>query len=124
VIGFLFSSNALRVVRPGEALRGDRVVRLAGITGADRTAVAQPPLSPVVAARDWPVDAAVAAPSSLLSWPAMRDRLRDIIRARGLPPDAVLVIGETALEREWAEAGRTAGFLTGQRYFGDAVAGQ
>ncbi len=36
VIGFLFSSNALRVVRAGEALPADRIVRLEGITGADR----------------------------------------------------------------------------------------
>jgi hypothetical protein len=121
VIGFLFSSNALRVVRAGEALPGDRVLRLDGIAGADRVAVVQPPISPVVAARDWPVDGAVAAPPAVLSWPAMRDRVRDIIRARGLPPDAVLVVGETALEREWAEAGKTAGFLTGERYFGAAL---
>jgi hypothetical protein len=91
------------------------------IGGADRTALVQPPLSPVVAARDWPVEAAVAAPSATLSWPAMRDRVRDILRLRALPPDAVLIVGETALEREWAEAGKTAGFLTGERYFGAAA---
>jgi hypothetical protein len=124
VIGFLFSSNALAVLRVGEALPVAQARRLAGIVGADRVAVVQPPLSPVAAARDWPVDAAVAAPAAVLSWAAMRDRLRDIIRARGLPPDGVLIVGETALEREWAEAGRTAGFLTGARYFGSAAAGQ
>jgi hypothetical protein len=122
VIGFLFSSNALRVLRAGEALPRDRMVRLMAIGGADRTALVQPPLLPVVAARDWPVEAAVAAPSATLSWPAMRDRVRDILRLRGLPADAVLVIGETALEREWAEAGKMAGFLTGERYFGAAAA--
>jgi hypothetical protein len=122
VIGFLFSSNALRVLRVGEALPPDRMVRLMAVGGADRTALVQPPLLPVVVARDWPVEAAVAAPSAALSWPAMRDRVRDILRLRGLPADAVLVIGETALEREWAEAGKMAGFLTGERYFGAAAA--
>lgn len=123
VIGFLFSSNALRALRAGETLPEDRRLRLGAIIDADRTALVQPPLSPVVAARDWPVEAAVAAPAALLGWPAMRDRVRDILRMRGLPPDGVLVIGETALEREWAEAGRTAGFLSGDRYFGSAAGG-
>lgn len=118
VIGFLFSSNGLQVVRTGAELPGAVRARLEAVRGADRLAAVQPPLSPVVAARDWPVDGAVAAPAAVLSWPAMRDRVRDIIRARGLPPDGVLVVGETALEREWAEAGKTAGFLTGARYFG------
>jgi hypothetical protein len=124
VIGLLFSSNALRVLRVGETLPEEQARRLAAVMGADRVALVQPPLSPEVAARDWPVDAAMAAPSAVLSWAAMRDRLRDIIRARGLPPDGVLVVGETALEREWAEAGKTAGFLTGARYFGAMPAGQ
>jgi hypothetical protein len=34
-----------------------------------------------------------------------------------MPADQVLVIGETALEREWSEAGRMAGFLPAARYF-------
>jgi hypothetical protein len=30
----------------------------------------------------------------------------------------VLLVGETALEREWVGAARLAGFLPGDRYFG------
>jgi hypothetical protein len=118
VIGFLFSSNALRVLRDGQALPSDRVARLAALVGADRTAVVQPPLTLDAVLEAAVLDAACPAPRSTESWVAMRDQIRAIILSRGRPSDGYLVIGETALEREWAEAGKTAGFLTGDRYFG------
>jgi hypothetical protein len=118
VIGFLFSSNALRVLREGQPLPPDRVARLAALVAADRTAVVQPPLRPEDILQTGVLDAAHAAPLATESWAAMRDHVRAIILSRGLPSDGYLVIGETALERDWAEAGKTAGFLTGERYFG------
>ena len=118
VIGFLFSTNALHLLRPGDAPPPDRHTRLTQIHGADRTALCQPPLTPHKVAQLPGLDAAHPAPSFHLSWPRMRDEIRSIIRARGLPADGLLVIGETAAERDWAEAGRTAGFLSGARFFG------
>jgi hypothetical protein len=116
VIGFLFSNNALQVFRAGQGLPADRAAALALINGADRVALIHAPLLPGFQAE--PIDATFAAPSFLTPWSAMRDQLRDVIRTRGRPADGFLVIGETAFERDWAEAGRTAGFLTGERYFG------
>ena len=125
VIGFLFSNNALQVFqagqvfRAGQGLPADRAAALARIQGADRVALIHAALLPGFQAEN--LDAVFAAPSFLDPWPAMRDQLRGVIRARGKPADGFLVIGETAFERDWAEAGRTAGFLSGERYFGAAV---
>ena len=116
VIGFLFSNNALQVFKAGQGLPLDRAAALARIQGADRVALIHAPLLPGFQAEI--LDGAYAAPSFLNPWPAMRDHLRGVIRARGKPAYGYLVIGETAFERDWAEAGKTAGFLTGARYFG------
>ncbi len=35
-----------------------------------------------------------------------------------LAPGGVMLIGDTPLEREWCEAGRLAGYLAADRYFG------
>lgn len=117
VVGFLFSTNALRLLRHGDALPEDRRARLAALLRCDRTAVVQPPLDPVRVLGLAPLDAVVAAPSSALSWPATRDAIRVILRERGLPADGVVLVGETALEREWCEAGRLAAFLPSDRAF-------
>jgi hypothetical protein len=115
VIGFLFSSNALQVLRAGDGLPPDRVARLAALLAADRVAVVHP--GPDMAAFGPPLDDVQAAPLFTDPWPAMRDRIAGILRARGRPSDGYLMIGETSGERDWAEAGRMAGFLTGERYF-------
>ncbi len=117
VIGFLFSSNALRVLRDGQSLPPDRAERLAALVGADRTGVVQPTLTLDGLVDAGVLDATHAAPQLTDSWVTMRNQIRGIILSRGRPSDGYLVIGETALEREWAEAGKTAGFLTGDRYF-------
>ena len=63
------------------------------------------------------LDAAFAAPRFTDAWPAMRDRLRAILAERRHPSDGYVLIGETAQEREWSEAGRLAGYLAGDRFF-------
>ena len=52
------------------------------------------------------------------SWAAMRDEMKAWLRAQGLPGDAVLMIGETAHEREMMASGGLAGFVAGQAFFG------
>ncbi|MFQ6553194.1 hypothetical protein AAD018_012730 [Aestuariibius insulae] len=116
VIGFLFSSNALRLLRAGDVLPASRAAKLVALTGCDKLAVVQPgfPLGEVPIP---PLDDRIAAPLFTHSWPGMRVTLAAPLRARGLPADGVLVIGETAIERDWAEAARTAGFIQADRFF-------
>ncbi len=117
VIGFLFSTNALRLLKAGDATDPMVAARLAAIA-ADRTALTRPPLAPAAVRAALPLDAAHPAPRFTESWAAMRDSLRGVIRDRGLPPDGIVLVGETAEERAWAEAGKLAAFLTGDSYFG------
>jgi hypothetical protein len=44
--------------------------------------------------------------------------LRDVLGPLKLPGDAVVMIGATAEERDWADAARLAKFLTAESYFG------
>lgn len=116
VIGFLFSTNALRLWRADGRADPAVAAHLAGVQ-ADRIALVRAPLRPAQVMALLPLDDAQAAPRFDESWPAMRDRITAITRARALPADGVILVGETWEERDWAAAGRLAGFLTGDQVF-------
>lgn len=118
VVGFLFSTNALRLLRNGDALPEERARQLVSMVDCTRVALAHPPIDPARLTEGRPIDLAHRAPSLVVSWSAMRQRMGEIIREDRLPADGLLVVGETALERDWAEAGRTAGYLSGAELFG------
>jgi hypothetical protein len=46
----------------------------------------------------------------------VRAVLRDALGK--LPSDQVLLVGDPGLERDWCAAGRLAGYLPAERYFG------
>lgn len=119
IMGLLFSSNALRVVRaerPKVPL--DRGEILNAVERAARLALVHRPLSPRSFAAANPVfDAVGQAPRFTDSWGAMREHLGTFVLDRGLARDQVLVIGDTAMERDWSAAGRAAGYLEAARYF-------
>lgn len=116
VIGFLFSSNALRMLRDAR-LPPDRAARLSTIMGADRTALLQRPLDPVRVGP--PLDAAFTAPTPWQSWSEISEALGDVLNARGLPGDGTVIVGATALERDWGLAARAAGYIDAEAYFAD-----
>lgn len=119
IMGLLFSSNALRVVR-AEApqmpvARGDKI---AAVEGAQRLALVHAPLScSLVGAANPQLDAVHKAPLFTDSWADMRNHLGVAINAGGLSRDQVLIIGDTALERDWTGAAQAAGYLEAARYF-------
>lgn len=117
VIAFLFSTNALRLLRATDRLPADRRERLDALLACDRIGLAQPPLAPQAVGALVPLDVVYKAPPAMAPWGDVRDSLRSILRDRLVPGDGVVLVGETALEREWVEAGRLAGFLTGDAYF-------
>ena len=116
LIGFLFSTNALGLLRRGEALAGDRAAHLAALA-ADRVALVQPPLLAAEVAALAEIDAAHDAPRLTDSWAATRDRLKAVARARGHAADRFVVVGETMLEADWCAAMGAAGYLTGRDVF-------
>jgi len=120
VVAFLFSGNALGLASSRVALSLDTADRLAVLDGAaDRLAAVYAPAHPaaILAANVGVLDHADAAPRFTESWSAMRDRVCGIVRDRGLPPDGVVLVSATAVEREWCAAGKLAGIIPAERFF-------
>lgn len=116
LVAFLYSSNALGVFRRGQPVAPADAARIAASAAQPHLGCA-PGLSPDVLARQLgAVSARDLAPFGA-SWSAMRDEMKAWLRAQRLPADAVLMIGETAHEREMMTAGGLAGFVSGQRHF-------
>jgi hypothetical protein len=130
LVAFLFSTNALRLLKDQDRMRADEAVKLAGLAGIGRLVAVQPPLDPArVAAtlegQSVPVIAANAAPGLSDGWRATRERLLAFAAAARTPADRILVIGDTALEADWAATARMAGYLSAVRFFApDATAGR
>ncbi|MGI1660748.1 hypothetical protein ACRDNQ_00790 [Palleronia sp. KMU-117] len=119
VVALLFSSNALRVGPRNVTVPADRAERLGALASCGRLAILHAPTSPEAFAFANPMfDAAGAAPRFTDGWAAMRAALRQLTADRGLPGDRVVLIGETAFEREWTQAGKLAGYIPADRYFG------
>ncbi|MBQ2260904.1 MAG: hypothetical protein II336_06010 [Loktanella sp.] len=117
LIGFLFSSNALRVLRDGQALPADRADRLEGLVNAARHAVAHRPVTPSYLAAQPVIDRAFAAPRFADSWSAMRRDLDGIAVTLRQPADRFVLVGDTDFEREWVAAARLAGYVSAEAFF-------
>lgn len=117
VVAFLFSSNALRVSVLRPAMPLDREAKLAGVQ-CERLALAVAPLTPAMieAANSLVLDAAHPAPFALAEFGKVRAVLRAALGK--VPGDQVLLVGDLGLERDWCAAGRLAGYLPAERYFG------
>lgn len=117
LIGFLFSSNALLVLRDGQDLPPDRARKLGDLHRTDCTGVAHHPVTPNHLGTLPGLARAFSAPAFTDSWSAMRDQVRTIVTSQGQPADRFVMIGDTAFEREWAEAARMAGYLSAADFF-------
>lgn len=127
LVAFLFSTNALRLLRERDRLATADAAKLAAARNIGRLVAAHPPLDPAgvrrrLAAQGVAVDAAARAPGLADGWGATRARLAALLAEGRAPADRVLLVGETMLERDWVAAGRLAGFLPADRYFGPAAA--
>jgi hypothetical protein len=120
VIALLFSSNALRVGPKLVAMPAREAEKLKAVRAAERLAAVHRPLPPraFLGANAALIEAAAQAPTLADGWSATRAKLAELTRDRGVPSDAVVVIGATALEAEWTVAGRMAGYLPAEAYFG------
>ena len=117
LIGFLFSSNALQVMRQGDAIAPARAAKLDALRQTKRIGIAHRPVTPAHLQTLSQLDHAFAAPAFADSWSDMRDQVRDVFRAQQQAGDRFVMVGDTAFEREWAEAGRMAGYLTADQFF-------
>jgi hypothetical protein len=122
IVAFLFSGNALQLAPARPAPPPDVAARLADLgDAARRLAAVYAPLAPAVVLRTEPnLDAAARAPDITLPWGEMRARLRGFVRDEGLPPDGVVLVSATALEREWCGAAGLAGTIPADAFFASA----
>ncbi|WP_224825887.1 hypothetical protein [Cognatishimia sp. MH4019] len=102
VVAFLFSNNALHMLRKGDQPDPERHAQLVKATPI---ALAHPPILP----EDLPFEIATKAPGLAQSWSVSRDHLRAAILVSRLPRDGVLVIAETELEKDWCAMAGLAG---------------
>ena len=116
LVAFLFSSNALRAHLLSPAMPPGRAAKLAAVAAARHGLAVQPLQAAVLAAANPQLDRADPAPWALAPWAATRQGLRAALA--GLPGDRVLLVGDHPLEAEWCAAGRLAGYLPAERYFG------
>ena len=120
IMALLFSSNALRVVKadqPRMPLAQSEV--LEAVSGAKRLALIHAPVNAgEVQLANGCIDAADAAPKFTQSWAEMRDHLGGFIAGQRIARDQVLIIGDTAAERDWMTAAKAAGYIEAGRYFG------
>lgn len=119
LIGFLFSSNALRVLKDGQRVPQDRCAALNALKDCKQIGLVHRPIR--LDAVTPPMAQSYPAPAFAGTWSDMRDHLRDIIYTIGTPADRFVLIGETATEREWAGAIKAAGYLSGDAYFSAAA---
>lgn len=115
LVAFLYSSNALGVFRAGQPVPAPEAARIAASAAQPHLGCA--PGVPVQLGQQIHAVSARALPPFGASWSAMRHEMKHWLRAQGLPGDAVLMIGETAHEREMMTAGGLAGFVSGQAFF-------
>jgi hypothetical protein len=122
VVAFLFSTNALRLLKQGAAMPRDRVVKLAGLTRCGRLVAVQHPLRTdevraVVAKEGIALDTLVAAPGPSHTRGETRAILLSALKPGKIPKDRVVAIGDTTQEQEWCAAGQLAGYVPAERFF-------
>lgn len=127
VVAFLFSSNALRLHLAAADLPEPRAEKLRGLKHFDSMIIAHRPLKPSALIADFKdlhditLRAARAAPLFTESWSETRARLTKLLHDEKIPGDAILLVGETAIEREWLAAGKFAGYIAANRYFSESM---
>lgn len=126
VVGFLFTCQAIGARLERGELRGldaDRAERLRALA-ADRLMLADAAIAPErlaagLASKAVPVAGVGPAPATLATWREGREAVLAVLRPLRLPSDAVVMVGTEAAERDWADAARTAAFLSAERYFAE-----
>lgn len=117
LVGFLFSSNALGVITPHHSAPPAVVEKLDSLVQCRALGLAHRRID----LSAFPgLDAIADAPHPHLTWAALRDHLKAVVRMTGQPADRFILVGEPAFERDWSEAVQAAGFLRGSTYFAHA----
>lgn len=115
LIGFMFSSNALDVLRRTDSVPATKTGKIASLKETRTIGLAHAPIDPAQLVP--PLRDAYIAPKTHAPWVQTRDVLRDVLAQARCPASRIVLICETGQEREWAEAGRLAGVLPAATFF-------
>lgn len=118
LIGFLFSSNALGVLRRGDAVAAPLAAKINALKDARTLGVCQGAVVPAQVSP--PLDRAWAAPRPLAPWAETRDALNEIFAQARTPSSRVVLVCDTELELQWLGAARMAGALPARQFFATA----
>lgn len=121
LIGFMFSSNALRVMRDQQDMPADRADKLAQLVATHRVGLAHKPVTAARLVAHPGIDSAHRAPRFVESWSETRDRFAVLARNERTPADRMVLVGDTAFERDWCAAGHLAGYLSADDYFANVA---
>jgi hypothetical protein len=122
IVAFLFSSNALRLLRPGDALPADRAERLGAVERCARALLANSQLDAgrIVAAIEAesgiPFTGSGTAPGFWAPWQEIRLSVLAALPP-GLPAAGVMLVGDAPGEAQWREAARLGSYLPADRFF-------
>ena len=115
LIGFMFSNNALDVLRRADKVAANKAAKIEALKDTRTIGLAQAPTTPSQLIP--PLQTAHTAPKPLAPWVQKREHLRRVFAHAGRPSSRFVLICDTAMEREWVEAGRMAGALPAQTFF-------
>ncbi|AGI67164.1 hypothetical protein OAN307_c14890 [Octadecabacter antarcticus 307] len=115
LVGFMFSSNALDLLRATDRVPTAKVAKLDALNDVRTVGLAHVPIA--LEHLTPPLQLAYAAPKSLAPWVQTRDVMRALFAQTGGPASRFVLVCNTDLEREWAQAGRMAGTLSAPDYF-------
>lgn len=124
ITAFLFSTNALRLLRDHHRMAAADAEKLASVQRLNKLLAVQPPLESGrvqqhLAEQGVAFDATLSAPSPGATWRDTRRIFAEFLRDMRQPADQVLLIGDTATERDWVSAARLAGYFPASAYFSD-----
>lgn len=115
LIGFMFSSNALDVLRRTDRVAATKASKIIALRDARTIGMAAGSIAPSQLCP--PLQAAFGAPKPLAPWRHTRDDLRAVFATIKRPANRFVLVCDTALEAEWGEIAKMAGVLTATQYF-------
>ena len=121
LIGFMFSNNALRILRAGQVMAADRGCKLDQLIATQRIGLMHAPAMVKQLQALPQIDRAYRAPQFADSWSSVRKQLCAIAADAKTPANRMVLVGDTAFEREWVETGKMAGYVPADVYFAQAV---
>lgn len=115
LIGFMFSSNALDVLRRSDIVPASKVAKLDSLKDAKTIVLTHAPVTADQVCP--PAELAYTAPKLFAEWADARSSLQRIFAQSHVSAGRLVLITDQTLERDWVGAGRMAGSIPTSEFF-------